>query len=300
MARHARFDIDVPDNVLTVTVVDTFTHMPVSTATLRYVVMSARARPRHPVVTRVLKQDNAEGEDRAEGRFTIKEVPEREIRLEVSSPGYKKQDVDPFSMTKSEKKDLEVQLVPLSGSQGKIVSARPFEKGTIFGFSAAGLDTERPDLSPDGTFFFEQPHRPRDETMTVVSFSHPLWITSAPMVERSKPLEVRFPDTAPVREADVGIPGLPDRVATLLGVAIGGMRVPAPAFALHLGLRGLEPRVRGAGPLHVPDLAETGPIDILRGPSIGAMMAAQVVGNFVPLASKRFVPGINRIVFDGK
>lgn len=311
MARHARFDIDIPDNILTVTVVDTFTRAPLNTAVVKCSVMSSRT-PRRPVVIRTLKpgdaeagQGRAEGEEPAaggqgaEGRFVMKAVPEREIRLHVTNTGYKKQDVDPFTMTKSGTKDIEVQLVPVSGSQGKIASARPFEKAMLFWFSPDGAENERADVAPDGTFYYEQPHL-RGETMTLVSVSHPLWITGASSADRGKILNVAFPDRAPVRAADVLIPNYPDRMVTPIGVAIGGLRVPTAAFTQHMALRGLDPLVHGGGPLHVPDLAEAGPIDFLRGPSVGLMMRGQLVANFVPTASKRLGPGIDKVVFDGK
>jgi hypothetical protein len=298
-----RLDIDIPDNILTVTVVDTFTHAALPSATLKFVLMSKRV-PRRVVFTRVLNQDNpeqgmAEKGERVEGRFTIKGVPEREIRIHVTNTGYKTRDIDPFSITKTEKRDLEVQLEPLNGSQGKIDSRRSFEKGTILWFASAGVQTESADLSPDGTFIYEIPHL-RDETMTVVSFSHPLWITRAPLAERGKMLEIPFPDAVPVRETDVWLAGFPNRAATLIGVVIGGLRVTTAALAQHLALRGLEPIVRGAGPLHVLDLAETGPIDFLRGPFVDMTMRTPLVGNFVPIATQRLGPGIGRVVFDGK
>ena len=171
-------------------------------------------------------------------------MPERELRLTVSCPGYKKKEIDPFSMTKSEKKVIDVDLVPLGGSEAKILSSRPFENGTIFWFSSAGVETERADLAPDGTFHFEQTHY-RDETMTVVSLSHPLWILRAPPVEKATPLQVRFPDSAPQRDAEVTIDNMPPRMVTPIGVAIGGLRVPQPALAQHLALRGTRSARQG-------------------------------------------------------
>jgi hypothetical protein len=306
MMRHQRYDLDIPDNSLTVTVVDTFTRMTIPSATLKYMVMSSRS-PRTPKVTRVFQNrgdgarnadsDGDEGGDSGGGRFVLKYVPVREIRLQVSNPGYKKQDVDPFTMGRTDKKEIEVQLVPLNGAQGKIVSAHPFENGTIIWTSGTGAETERADLSPDGTFYFEQGHY-RGETMAVVSLSHPLWIVPAPLVERGKPLEVRFPDSVPVREAYVAIPGNPPRVGTLVGLIIGGLRVSPAALALHQNLRNESFFVRGAGPLAIRDLAETGPIDVLRGVSVIVMIRAP--GDFVPTAKKRLEQGHNAVVFDGK
>lgn len=299
--RRTRFDIDIPDNTLKVTVVDTFTLMPLPAATLKYVVMSLRV-PRHPVITRDVSQSDAGDEPgkRVAGQFVIKGVPERELRLTVSCPGYKQKEIDPFSMTKSEKKVIDVDLVPLGGSEAKILSSRPFEGGTIFWFSSAGVETERADLAPDGTFHFEQTHY-RDETMTVVSLSHPLWILRAPQAERAIPLQVRFPDTKPQRDAEVVIHNLPARMVTLIGVAIGGLRVPQPALVQHLALRGIAPLVRGDSPLLIPALAESGPIDILRGPSSlprQPQLTEIVSRNFAPVATQRLQPGSPGVAFD--
>lgn len=291
--RKTRFDIDIPDNEITVTVADTFTQMPLAAATLNYVVMSKRM-PRRPVLTR----DVGQGEAGA-GRFVIEAVPpERELHLTVSCRGYKKKEIDPFSMTKSEKKSIDVALVPLGGSEAKIISARSFEAGTIFWFNSSGVETERADLAPDGTFHFERTHY-RDETMTVVSHSHPLWILRAPPVEKATPLQVRFPDSAPSRDAEVTIDNVPPRMVTPIGVAIGNLRVPQPALAHHLALRDTSPLLRGSGPLLIPALAETAPIDILRGPSI-LQRPQQLLDpnrNFGTSATQRLEAG-KAVVFD--
>jgi len=300
--RRTRFDIDIPDNMLTITVVDTFTSMPLPAAMLKFVVMSLR-KPPHPVITRDVGQSEA-GEEtgkRVAGQFVIREVPPmRDLHITVSCPGYKKKEIDPFSMTKSEKKVIDLDLVPLGGSEAKVLSARPFVNGTIFWFNAAGVETERVDLAPDGTFHFEQTHY-RDETMTVVSLSHPLWILRAPPVEKATPLQVRFPDAAPQRDAEVTIYNMPARMVTVIGVAIGGLRVPQLALAQHLGLRGAAPLVRGGGPLLVPALAESGPIDILRGTSVlqrPGQVTDILIRNFAPVATQRLQPGSAAVSFD--
>jgi hypothetical protein len=301
--RKTRFDIDIPDNSLTLTVVDTFTQRPLPTATLKYVVMSLRM-PRHPVYTADVGQSDG-GEElgkRVSGQFVMKEVPpDRELHLTVSCPGYKKKEIDTFSMTKSEKKVIDIDLVPLGGSEAKVVSSRPFVNGAIFWFNAAGVETERADLAPDGTFHFEQTHY-RDETMTIVSASHPLWILRAPPVEKATPLQVRFPDAAPQRDAEITVYNTPPRMVTPIGVVIGGLRVPQPALAQHLALRGAAPLVRGGGPLLIPALAESGPIDILRGPSAlprpNQPLSDFGTRNFAPIATQRLQPGSAAVSFD--
>src|SRR4051794_1526660 len=136
--------------------------------------------------------------------------------------------------------------------------------------------------------------------MTVVSLSHPLWILRAPPVEKATPLQVRFPDSAAPRDAEVTIANLPPRMMTLLGVAIGGLRVPQPALAHHLALRSLTPLMTGGGPLLLPALAETAPIDILRGPSVlpRPQQVIDVTRNFAPMATQRLQPGSSAVEFD--
>jgi hypothetical protein len=138
--------------------------------------------------------------------------------------------------------------------------------------------------------------------MTIVSLSHPLWILRAPPVERATPLQVRFPDAAPQRDAEVVIGNVPARMVTMIGVAIGGLRVPQPALAQHLALRGGAPLVRGGGPLLVPALAESGPIDILRGPSVlqrqPQLPEPLLLPPFAPVATQRLQPGSAAVIFD--
>ncbi|MEA2161903.1 MAG: hypothetical protein QOK37_30 [Thermoanaerobaculia bacterium] len=299
--KRARFDIDIPDNMLTINVVDTFTNTPLPMATLKYVIMSLRV-PRHPVLTLDVSQSSAGDEDgkRAAGRFVIKGAPERELRLTVSCTGYKRRDIEPFSMTKSETKVIDVDLVPLGGSEAKVLSSRPFTNGTIFWFNLSGVETERTELAPDGVFHFEKAHY-RDETMTVVSASHPLWILRAPMVERATPLQVRFPDSAPQREAEVTINNMSARTVMQIGVTIGGLRVPQPALVQHLALRGTAPLVSAGVSLLVPALAESGPIDILRGTLVfqrPALVMDIMLRNFAPVATKRLEPGSAAVTFD--
>lgn len=298
MTRNARFDIDIPANELTITVSDTFTSEALNGAAVRYVVMSA-AVPRRPLLSRVLTTG---GNDRSDGSLMIPAVPEREIRLSVSHAGYQRQEVEPFSMTKSETKRIDVQLVPLRGNRAKIVSQRPFESGAVFWFSSTGNETERADLAPDGTFVWATAHDP-GETMAVVSLSHPLWVLRAPSVARRQTIELRFPD-GPAREFDVVVRGADRRDSRHIGVVIGGVRAPQPALRQHQFLRGLTPVVRGVGPLRIRDIAETGPIDIIFGPAVEEVSSRAGGMDFFALAAfadaprQRLAPGATSILFE--
>jgi hypothetical protein len=288
--RNGRFDIDIPDNSLTLTVIDTFTRAAVRSATIRLVVMSLSGRG--PVMSRKMEPDD-------EGRLALRGLPQRELRIEVSRSGYRTKELAPFTLGKTENKEIEVQLEPVSGMQAKLVSARPFRSAIIYWFSASGSEIEHAEVDPDGTFAFDANHY-RDETMTVVSLSHPLWIARPPSAARGRVLEIRFPDGAPERRAEVTIAGAGPRMTTPIGVAIGGLRVPQPALARHQALRELTTLVRGEGPLSIPGLAETGPIDILRGPS--QFVAPQAMEffasrDFAPRSSQRLTAQSPDVVF---
>jgi hypothetical protein len=103
-------------------------------------------------------------------------------------------------------------------------------------------------------------------------------------------------------------------MVTPVGVAIGGLRGPQPVLAQHLALRGVAPLVMGGGPLLIPALAESGPIDILRGPSgfqpqvqprqrlqqlsPPPFMETLMIRAFVPVATQRLQEGSAEVVFD--
>lgn len=275
---HSRFDIDIPDNTLAINVTDTFTQMSLPAASLRYVVLSKNF-PKRPVITRVLTPD-----EHAHGRFVLKAVPEREIHLTVSHGGYEKYIVKPFTMPKSEKKTIDVQMVPLRGSRGRIVSPVPFDDGSLGWYTQEGKGIEQVDLGPDGTFVYERSHEP-GETMVVVSRSHPLWIFRAPAVDPRQTLEVRFPD-APIREFEVTILGADTRTVTPVGIVVGGMMIPSGALDHHQTLRERRMHIRGSGSMMFRDFAETGPIDVFA----GALDSPR----------KRLTSGVTELVFELK
>ena len=259
MRPRTRFNIDIPDNELIVNVTDTFTSEALPGATVKLEAMSIR-RPPRVVFTATEKAND-------EGRAVLISVPVRELHLTVEHPGYEKKRIAPFTMPERGNHTVDAQLVPLRGTRGRIVSDRPFESAVVVWFSPTGSETERADLAADGTFVYTNWHTP-DETMAVVSASHPLWVLRAPATGRRETITLRFPD-APPAAFDVWLAAaVPPAQTRYIGVAIGGVRIPQPALALHQALRGDPPLMRGTGPQHFRDLLATGPIDVLLGPTV--------------------------------
>lgn len=311
MRRNARWNIDIPANSLTISVVDTFTRRGLPAASIRYTVMSLR-KPPVPVLTEMLVHDDKSG---MPDRFFLRSVPPlRDINLQVKNSGYKTQDVAPFSLSKSEKKEIEVQVVPLDGTQGRVISSRPFEKAMLFWFSPQYGPTDRADVAPDGTFFYDERSHMRNEILVLVSASHPLWIARAPEIRHRQQLEIAFPDALPAREADVFVETNNTSVATVVGITVGGLHVPQAVFAQYLALRDTPLTVVNAGPWHLPPVAETGPIEVLRGPTVftrvvtmpgrPAMFSApEVVAQRefgTPVSSQLLAPGADRVTLPAK
>lgn len=270
----SRFDIDIPDNSITINVTDTFTQMTLREATVRYEVMS-KLVPRRPVVTRTLTAEDGE-----RGHFVIKAVPEREIHLTVSHGGYVKYPVVPFTMSKSEHKVIDVQLMPLRGIRGRIHSPVPFDEGMVSWHRPSGRG-ETVELAPDGTFAYESAHE-AGEIMTVVSRSHPLWVFRMPAIGPKQTLDLRFPD-APVREFDVKMKGIDARTATSVGIAIGDLVVPSGALYHHQRLRDAEAYIHGNRSETFREILETGPIEVFTGKEDSPR--------------QRLVPGVTELVF---
>jgi hypothetical protein len=270
----SRFDIDIPDNSISVHVTDTFTRMALRQATLKYVVLSQSGQP---LVTETVTSDPL-----MPNRFVMEHVPERRIELTVSHSGYEKYRVERFTMPKREHKTIDVQMVPLRGSRGRIVSPMPFDEATVNWQSASGRGGETVELAPDGTFFYERAHE-AGEIMTIVSKSHPLWVLRMPALAPRQSLDLRFPD-APVREFTVRLDGADARKPTSIGLAIGDLVVPAGALFLHQSLRGSSVSLIPDKRLFLPfrDILETGPIELFAGPASSPR--------------KRLTPGVTELV----
>ncbi|HYI12122.1 MAG TPA: carboxypeptidase-like regulatory domain-containing protein [Thermoanaerobaculia bacterium] len=258
----SRYDVDIPDNALTIDVTDTFTRMPLPGAVVNLEIFS-KLMPRQRVLERRLTTEADQG---GAALATFVAVPEREVVVTVSHAGYQKQTLEAFTMHVRGERRMDVQLVPLRGSQGRIVSPRPFDGGSIHWFSAAGEETERAELWPDGTFVYANSHAP-DETMAIVSRSHPLWALRAVSAARGQTLEIPFPEV-PSRTFDVAFASGDRQITRVIGLVVRGLRIPQGALRAHQSLRDLPSVLRGTGPLPIRDLAETGPIDVLLGPRL--------------------------------
>jgi hypothetical protein len=295
--RMSRLDIDIPDNELTIAVVDTFTQMTVPNVAVKYAVMSKYAGWR-AVLTRTVSAQPGE----RDSSVVIRSLPERTLRITVSAPGYQKTDLEPFTMTKSERKRIDVKLMPQRGTRGRIVSPMPFENAAISWFSAAGAETEHADVSPDGTFVYGRAHD-GSETLAVVSQSHPLWVLHSPAVARGGTMTLQFPNVPPV-DFEVLLRGGDSRENRYVAIVVGGVRVPMPALQQHASFRHGQSLANSKRPLLITQIAQTGPIEILLGPPSDSIPGRWLGSDFFALPQFADVPrqplppGADAVVFE--
>jgi hypothetical protein len=288
----SRFDIDIPANELTIHVSDTFTREALPGATVKLEAMAVLRWAR--VVFTTTSTANEQGDVVWTG------VPVRDLQVTVTHAGYDNRSLEPFTMPRRGKHAVDAQLVPLRGTRGKIVSDRPFDNGAVVWFSPGGSETERAELAPDGTFVYANQHMP-DETMTVISASHPLWVLRAPATERRQTMTLAYPNT-PAVAFDVWLTAASD-VTRYVGLTIGGLRVPQPLLADHQSMRHDPPLLRGRGPQHFRDILATAPIDVLLGPPADDVPTRArkldlfALPHYATAPRQRLEPGTTDVVF---
>ena len=294
MRHRGRYNIDIPANELIIDVTDTFTREMLRGAKVELEAFSVLRPPR------VVYTANATADER--GRVVWKGVPIRVLHIRISHTGYEKRMIQPFTMPEKGEHRIDAQLVPMRGSRGKIVSSVPFQNGSVMWFSREGSRTESAELSEDGTFIYGNRHS-ADETMAVVSTSHPLWVLRAPDTDRRESISLRFPDV-PAVAFDVWLSAaLPAGESRYVGVAIGGVRIPQPALVHHQDLRDDQNFIRGAGPLHIRDLLATGPVDVLLGPTVeegasrGRPLDIFALPQYADVPRQRLEPGTSDVLF---
>jgi hypothetical protein len=294
MRFHTRFNVDIPANELRIHVNDTFTREPLQGASVKIEIRSTL----HPA--NIIYSTKAIADEL--GNVVWKGVPIRKVSLTVSHAGYEKRVFQPFTMIKSGTHEVDAQLVPMRGMRGSILSAVPFDEASVVWFSPAGAETERAELFEDGTFVYMNSHTP-DETMAIVSASHPLWVLRTPAIERRASLNLRFPD-APVVAFNVQLTAArSSSELRYIGVMIGGIRVPHPVLAQHQDLRNEHDLLRGVGPQHFRDLLATGPIDVLLGPvreEVDRRMRILdifALEQYAKVPRQRLEPGMTDVVF---
>jgi hypothetical protein len=250
---NSSYDISVPDNDVTVTVVDRATRAPVPGADLTFGPANAES-PGGGVHYLRGSITDAKGQS-VLGPFVLP----LQFSLCGLAEGYLRRCQD-----QELRKDHEALTFELT--RGESRSGRIDVPGYVFVLwaDAAGKVTELVPVNDDGSFRYEA-HHEAGESFFLVSNTLALVALRQPQLKPGDPLEIAVP-RVPARAFTIR---LGDRIAqqnAWIDVSVGDVLIPMEVLNQHQQLRNLRSLILKRAPLSVGAIAQTGPITVLLGP----------------------------------
>ncbi|HEX7708552.1 MAG TPA: hypothetical protein VF701_18970 [Thermoanaerobaculia bacterium] len=255
---NTRFDIEIPENTIRVSVSDVATGRPLEGVAVTLAAnLPGQKEAAH--YTRSLGNTDAGGSVAAESVST-----NREIRICATHEQYHKGCADAFTIGSRRSVDVPLRLAPAETRSGRVIADGPISRGGLQWYSPAGARLESIPVQPDGSFTSKLPHA-AGEVLVFISASHPLLITRMPAVGEGDTLQLALPAVR-ARSVDVVVSeGVAERVGWAT-FKVGGMVVPNGAMMQHLLAQG-QPHVLNPGPARFGPVYETGPIELIFGPA---------------------------------
>jgi hypothetical protein len=290
---NSRYDIDLPDNRVTVEAADSENGTPIAGALVRYGAFRGDEMS-SLYYFRLAYAPDASGNEvltrtGADGHYVIRNLPpEKTLRVCLEHDDYERTCAEPMTLTSTQARTLRIEMKPKKGFAGRIAGANDVVAGQLYWFAADGRETERTVLKPDGTFRFNVRHEP-GEAVVFVSANLPLFAFPQPFLGERDPMNVTMPP-APSRTFEVSIGEDRRQEDAIVTIEIGGLVVPYPPFAQHLALHGSRLDIRNRGPLVVPDILQTGPIAVILGPPLDQVTPAMHVVDLFRLPQFRALP----------
>ena len=254
---NAPYDLVFAQNEVTVAVVDRASRAPIADARVTLGVVREGSDDAGEFLAEMPSADAA-------GVAIVRDVPTaRRLIACAEARQFRRACTPAFTIDGDDHKRLTVELQRSDRYSGVVGGRPPFSWGRVFFVSATGAVTEVATLERDGSFTFGQPHV-APEYVVVVS-DQPLFVmelgTDAPAV-----LNVAASGGAP-RNLQITIGKRGKQQDAIIGLVVDGHYVPELALALHQSGRNLQPNLYGGGPLLIPDVVATQPVQVLLGPS---------------------------------
>lgn len=248
---NARYDIDVPDNRLTIRVVDADSRAPVENAN---VTMAALEEGKDEAAHFA----GPAGMTDAEGRLVIDSaVTNKRLQICANRKDYENACADRFQLRSEAEKTIEIALSKATARHGLVVLPGPQQFASVAWYSPDGRLTETAQVKEDGTFDFQRPHLP-GEIVTYAAANQPFIAIRHPLLGPDDTFEIRPAPGARVRSFQVSA-GQP----AFFTIALADLIVPQNAFAAHLGRHGAQPSLQPGWVSNVPDILESAPIRVI-------------------------------------
>jgi hypothetical protein len=247
-------DITIPENVLMVHVADATTGTPMKD--IRVTAAPMKGTGEDDAAYFIERMTNANGV------AIYRQVPAGlPLRICAADPGRAHGCVETDALRNDAEREVTIRLTPEARRKGTVVTGAPIVAGKVFIVSTDGVLSETARIGTDGTFPYQRKIAPGDYVV-IVSASHPLFLAQ-PRIESDESVTVTMPQGAR-RAFQVQLSDETGKGTITLGV--GGMLVPADAFAAHQLVRNRQNNLYGTSPLLVTDILETAPLTVILGP----------------------------------
>ena len=248
---NARFDLEIADNAVEVSVVDSKDNTKIKDAMVVYSGYRKSAPKRLLFGGRV-------GMTNADGSLSISDVPpDVEMEICASHDTYERKCAERFTMKALRSRAVTIALDPVVLRHGRVLHPNAVA-GRIEWFTASGERSERAPIAPDGAFTYKAPH-PANEIVAVVAPNTPLLVLRQPALRNGEVLEVTYP-AAPVKTYTVTL--LPDAKETkgFVTLSVGDIVVPLNVLSDHLAEHHLRPLFQSPGSIVVHDIVAHGAV----------------------------------------
>ncbi|HEV7765278.1 MAG TPA: hypothetical protein VGQ76_09770 [Thermoanaerobaculia bacterium] len=251
------FDIELPDNSVSVAVLDTRTGKPVDEATVTYAIATSATS------AGVAFYDSTRTD--TDGVVEIVELSTVGfVEICADKTEYARACAPRFQLGSDEKKQVRVQLDAAGAREGRVVFPRPIEAGRIYFVISPGRIVASARIERDGRFTYELPSPTLPMYVAFFGRNLPLFLASYQEPTLGEPFTV----TVPPSGRPLTIRRLSGAAAAPFTLAFGGLTVPRLVFDQHQQLRNRESRLQAGSALIVPDVAALGPVEVVMGPEV--------------------------------
>lgn len=265
---NAAYDVDIPENEVSVDVADKKSCAPVQGATIRL----AAAMPDDQSKRAMHFAGPADGPNKTDenGHVTIGPVlTNRELLICAEQDDYLTGCAERFTM-KEASKSIRIELEKSLKLRGLVSVGVALEKAMamVVWFTPSGeIDEMVRKIAPDGTFVYTKAHA-EGQVAAFISAVTPLYVFLQPHLDDGEIFQIAFPPVR-TRSFAVSIPeGSP--MHGNLGLKVGDLFVSLNALAWHLGprLHAVNLLMSPGKTLQIPDILETGPISAVLIPDV--------------------------------
>ncbi len=251
------FDIELPENSVSVAVVDARTGKPLDEATVTYAIATSSTS------TGVAFYDSTRTDP--DGTVWIVELSTVGfVEICADKTGYMRACAPRFQLGADEKKQVRLQLDAVDAREGRVIFARPIEAARIYFVVNPGRIVASARIERDGRFTYELPSPALPIYVAFFGRNLPLFL--APYHEPT--LGEPFTVTVPPSGRPLTIRRLSGAGAVPFTLALGGLTVPRLVLDQHQQLRNRESRLQVGKSLVVPDVAALGAVEVVVGPEV--------------------------------